>query len=266
MCKVSASSRADSLPIAHTRHKRAGRSLAAIAPNPLHNRLLASIWALDSEGWRSRLEPVSMPLGQVLQESGIALTHAYFPTSAIVSLLYLTDNGDSGGIAVIGNEGVVGIPLIMGGGSTPSRAVVQNAGEGFRMSAAAFREGFSKSEPVRRTLLLYTQALIAQVAQTAVCNRHHTIPQQLCRWLLLSLDRLRSNEIVVTQELIAQTLGVRREGVTEAALTLQRAGLIRYRRGRIVVLDRPQIEARSCECYAAVRTEYERLLPLAGRP
>jgi len=215
----------------------------------------------DSDRWRSHLEPVAMPLGQVLHESGIALTHAYFPTSAIVSLLYLSENGDSGGIAVIGNEGVVGVPLIMGGNSTPGRAVVQNAGEGLRMPAAAFREEFARSELIRRTMLLYTQALIAQMAQTAACNRHHTIHQQLCRWLLLSLDRLRSSEIVVTQELIAQTLGVRREGVTEAALALQKDGLIGYRRGRIAVLDRSQLEARSCECYAAVRTEYDRLLP-----
>jgi|LNFM01.1.fsa_nt_gb CRP-like cAMP-binding protein len=265
MCKLLMPPLTEPVPIEHVKRKRSGLSTPAVAPDPLHNRLLAFIGALDNEEWRSRLEPVVMPLGQVLQESGIASTHAYFPTSAIVSLLYLTDNGDCGSIAVIGNEGVVGIPLIMGGSSTPSRAVVQNAGEGFRISAAAFREGFAKSEPIRRTLLLYTQALIAQVAQTAVCNRHHTIPQQLCRWLLLSLDRLHSNEIVVTQELVAQTLGVRREGVTQAALTLQRAGLISYRRGRIIVLDRTQLQARSCECYAAVRKEYERLLPLAGR-
>lgn len=216
----------------------------------------------DCERWRARLEPVVFRQGQVLQESGIALTHAYFPTSAIVALLYLSDNGDSGGVAVIGNEGVVGIPLIMGGGSTPSRAVVQNTGDGFRMSAAAFREEFARSESIRRTLLLYTQALIAQMAQTAACNRHHTIHQQLSRWLLLCLDRLHSDEIVVTQEIIAQTLGVRREGVTEAALSLQSAGLIRYRRGRIVVIDRQQLLQHSCECYASVKTEYDRLLPL----
>jgi len=216
---------------------------------------------IDTERWRTRLEPVTLKQGQVLQESGIALTHAYFPTSAIVSLIYLSGNGDSGGIAVIGNEGVVGIPLIMGGGSTPSRAVVQNAGDGFRLSASVFREEFARSESVRRSLLLYIQALIAQMAQTAACNRHHTINQQLCRWLLLCLDRLRSNEIAVTQELIAQALGVRREGVTEAALTLQRAGLISYRRGHIAVLDRAQLEQRSCECYAVVKAEYDRLLP-----
>ena len=224
------------------------------------NRILASMSEADADRWRARIEPVAMPLGKVLHESGIALTHAYFPTTAIVSLLYLSGNGDSGAIAMIGNEGVVGIPLIMGGGSTPSRAVVQNAGVGFRMAAPAFREEFVRSESIRRSLLLYTQALIAQMAQMAACNRHHTIPQQLCRWLLLCLDRLRTDEIVVTQELIAQTLGVRREGVTEAALNLQRDGLIRYRRGRIVVLDRPQLELRSCECYAAIKAEYARLL------
>jgi CRP-like cAMP-binding protein len=238
-------------------HGDAERGPSLPAAELRHNRLLASLSEADADRWRAHLEPVLMPLGQVLHESGIALTHAYFPTTAIVSLVYLSGNGDSGGIAMIGNEGVVGIPLIMGGGSTPSRTVVQNAGVGFRMAARAFREEFARSESIRRGLLLYTQALIAQMAQMAACNRHHAIPQQLCRWLLLCLDRL---DIVVTQELIAQNLGVRREGVTEAALTLQRDGLIRYRRGRIVVLDRPQLEQRSCECYAAIKVEYARLL------
>lgn len=215
----------------------------------------------DYSRWHAHLQPVPLPVGRVLQESGVALTHAYFPTSAIVSLLYVSHNGASSGIALIGNEGVVGIPLIMGGGSTPSRAVVQNAGEGFRIAAGAFREEFESSESVRRVLLRYTQALIAQMAQTAACNRHHTIDQQLCRWLLLCLDRMDGNEIVVTQEVIARTLGVRREGVTEAALALQRAEIIRYRRGRVVVLDRPRLERRSCECYATVTAEYLRLLP-----
>lgn len=219
----------------------------------------------EAERWQANLEPVTMQLGQVLHESGIALTHAYFPTTAVVSLLYISANGEAGSVATIGNEGVVGIPLIMGGGSTPSRAVVQNAGLGFRIPARAFREEFARSESIRRSLLLYTQALIAQMAQIAACNRHHTIPQQLARWLLLCLDRLSSNEIVVTQELIAQTLGVRREGVTEAALNLQRDGIIRYRRGRIVVLDRVQLEQRSCECYAAINAEYARLLKTPQR-
>lgn len=261
MRTVFVSSGSEPSPLSPAKRNRSGRLPPVAYTEARHNRLLASMSAVDSERWKACLEPVALPLGHVLHESGIALTHAYFPTSAIVSLLYLSGNGDTGGIAVIGNEGVVGIPLIMGGGSTPSRAVVQTAGDGLRIPAAAFREEFARSDSVRRTLLLYTQALIAQVAQTAACNRHHTIHQQLCRWLLISLDRLRSDEIVVTQELIAQTLGVRREGVTEAALTLQRAGLIRYRRGRIVVLDRPQLEQRSCECYATVKLEYERLLP-----
>jgi len=201
-----------------------------------------------------------MPLGQVLCESGAMLSHGYFPTTAIVSLLYLTESGASAEVAVVGNEGIVGVPLFMGGGSTPSRAVVLSAGEGFRMSGPAIREEFSRSSAVTKLLLRYTQALIAQMAQVAVCNRHHTVDQQLCRWLLLSLDRLPGNELVVTQELIAHMLGVRREGVTEAALALQRADLISYRRGHITVMDRPGLEKRSCECYAVVKAEYDRLL------
>ena len=211
------------------------------------------------------LEPVSMPFGHVLYESGAMLSHAYFPTSAIVSLLYVTENGGSTEIAVVGREGVVGVPLFMGGGSTPSRAVVQSAGLGFRMSAAAIQGEFSRSPQVMRILLRYTQALIVHMAQTAVCNRHHSVEQQLCRLLLLSLDRLPGNELRVTQELIAQMLGVRREGVTAAALELQRAELISYSRGRIKVLDRPGLEARSCECYAVIKAEYDRLLPDAAR-
>jgi len=201
-----------------------------------------------------------MPLGQVLCESGAMLSHGYFPTTAIVSLLYLTESGASAEVAVVGNEGIVGVPLFMGGGSTPSRAVVLSAGAGFRMSGPAIREEFSRSSAVTKLLLRYTQALIAQMAQVAVCNRHHTVDQQLCRWLLLSLDRLPGNELVVTQELIAHMLGVRREGVTEAALALQRADLISYRRGHITVMDRPGLEKRSCECYAVVKAEYDRLL------
>ena len=202
-----------------------------------------------------------MPLGQALYESGGTLSYGYFPTTAIVSLMYVAESGASSEIAVVGNEGIVGVPLFMGGGSTPSRAVVQSAGEGFRMSGRAIREEFSRSASVMMLLLRYTQALIAQMAQIAVCNRHHTVDQQLCRWLLLSLDRLPSNELVVTQELIANMLGVRREGVTEAALALQRAGLISYRRGHITVVDRPGLEQRSCECYAVVKAEYDRLMP-----
>ncbi|MDP1647737.1 MAG: Crp/Fnr family transcriptional regulator [Rubrivivax sp.] len=210
--------------------------------------------------WLPQLELVTLPLGQVLHESGIALSHAYFPTTAIVSLQYMTESGATAQIAVVGNEGIVGTPLFMGGGSTPGRAVVQSAGTGFRLPGSAIKEAFARSAPVMQVLLRYTQALIAQMAQTAVCNRHHTVDQQLCRWLLLSLDRLPGNELVVTQELIAHMLGVRREGVTEAALALQRAELISYRRGHITVLNRPGLETRSCECYAVVKTEYERLL------
>jgi len=197
----------------------------------------------------------------VLYESGHTLSHAYFPTTAIVSLLYVMENGASAEIAVAGNEGLVGISLFMGGGSTPSRAVVQSAGLGFRMPAQTIKDEFERSGAVVSVLLRYTQALITQMAQTAVCNRHHTLDQQLCRWLLLSLDRLPGSELVMTQELIANMLGVRREGVTEAATRLQKAGLIRYARGHISVLDRAGLEKRSCECYAVVRKEYDRLLP-----
>jgi CRP-like cAMP-binding protein len=189
------------------------------------------------------------------------MSHVYFPTSTIVSLLYVMENGASAEIAVCGNEGIVGISLFMGGGSTPSRAVVQSAGEGFRMSAHAMKEEFNRAGPVMHLLLRYTQALITQMAQTAVCNRHHSLDQQLCRWLLLSLDRLPGNDLVMTQELIANMLGVRREGVTEGALKLQKAGLIQYARGRITVLDRKGLEKRTCECYAVVKKEYDRLLP-----
>jgi CRP-like cAMP-binding protein len=204
---------------------------------------------------------VALPLGQALYESGAMLTHGYFPTTAIVSLTYVTESGASSEIAVVGNDGIVGVPLFTGGGSTPSRAVVQSAGAGFRMSGRAIREEFSRSASVMMPLLRYTQALIAQMAQIAVCNRHHRVDQQLCRWLLLSLDRLPGHDLVVTQELIANLLGVRREGVTEAAVALQKAGLISYRRGHITVVDRPGLEQRSCECYAVVKAEYDRLMP-----
>jgi CRP-like cAMP-binding protein len=202
-----------------------------------------------------------MPLGYVVYESGTLMTHVYFPTTSIVSLLYVMENGASAEIAVVGNEGLVGVSLFMGGGSTPSRAVVQSAGKGFRLKSDAMKLEFEQAGPVMHLLLRYTQALITQMAQTAVCNRHHSLDQQLCRWLLLSLDRLRGNELVMTQELIANMLGVRREGVTEAAMKLQRAGLISYTRGRIKVVDRLGLEDRTCECYAVVKKEYDRLLP-----
>ena len=201
-----------------------------------------------------------MPLGKVLYESGTALSHVYFPTTAIVSLLYVLEDGGSAEIAVVGNEGLVGISLFMGGETTPSRGVVQSAGDGFRVSSRVIKEEFNRA-PVQHLLLRYTQALITQMAQTAVCNRHHSLDQQLCRWLLLSLDRLEGNELVMTQELIANMLGVRREGVTGAAGILQKAGLIRYARGRIRVLNRSGLEHRCCECYEVVRKEYDRLLP-----
>jgi CRP-like cAMP-binding protein len=228
------------------------------------NGLLACLPDEDLHRLSQHLEPLAMPLGQVLYESGAMLSHGWFPTTAIASLLHMTESGGSAQIAVVGHEGMVGIPLFMGGGSTPGRSVVQSAGAGWRLPGRVVREEFSRNGALMKVLLRYTQALIAQMAQTAVCNRHHSVDQQLCRWLLLSLDRSTSNELVVTQELIAHMLGVRREGVTEAALGLQRDGLISYRRGRITVLDRPGLERRSCECYGVVRLEYDRLL--ADRP
>ncbi|WP_298620513.1 Crp/Fnr family transcriptional regulator [uncultured Zoogloea sp.] len=231
------------------------------ADNARGNQLLAALPDAESQRILPQLEAVDMPLGQVLYESGRQLSHVYFPTTAIVSLLYVMENGASAEIAVVGNEGIVGISLFMGGETTPSRAVVQSAGRGLRLRAPAIKDEFNRSGPMMHLLLRYTQALITQMAQTAVCNRHHSLDQQLCRWLLLSLDRLSGNELVMTQELIANMLGVRREGVTEAALKLQAAGLIRYARGHITVLDRAGLEARTCECYAVVRKEYDRLLP-----
>jgi CRP-like cAMP-binding protein len=225
------------------------------------NSLLAALPDTEWQRWELLLEPVDMPLGQVLYEPGATLSHVYFPTTAIVSLLYVMKNGASAEIAVVGNEGLVGISLFMGGESTPSRAVVQSAGDGFRLEAQVMKNEFNRAGPVLHLLLRYTQALITQMAQTAACNRHHSLDQQLCRWLLLSLDRLRANELAMTQELIANMLGVRREGVTEAALKLQQAGLISYVRGRITVLDRAGLERRTCECYAVVKREYDRLLP-----
>lgn len=229
--------------------------------DPRRNQLLASLPDDEWARWRPQLELVDLPLGKVLYESGAVQRFVYFPTDAIVSLLYVLEDGASAEIAVVGVEGVVGVSLFMGGGSTPSRAVVQSAGHGFRMSSAMMKEEFNRSGPVMHLMLRYTQALLTQMSQTAVCNRHHSLDQQLCRWLLLSLDRLRGSELVMTQELIANMLGVRREGVTEAALKLQRAGLISYARGRISVLDRPGLERRTCECYEVVKKEYDRLLP-----
>lgn len=228
--------------------------------NPQANHLIASLPEPEWQRWRAHLESVDLQLGAVLYEAGVTMSHVYFPTSAIVSLLYVMEDGASAEIAVVGNEGIVGISLFMGGESTSSRAVVQSAGHGFRMPARVLKEEFKRA-PVLHLLLRYTQALITQMAQTAVCNRHHSIDQQLCRWLLLSLDRLQGKELVMTQELIANMLGVRREGVTEGALKLQKAGLIHYARGHITVLDRPGLEARSCECYGVVKKEYDRLLP-----
>ncbi len=225
------------------------------------NHLLSALPPAELQRWLPKLESIDMPLGQVLYESGNTLNHVYFPTTSIVSLLYVMEDGASAEIAVVGNEGIVGISLFMGGGSTPSRAVVQSAGRGLRLKAHMMKEEFDKNGPVLHLLLRYTQALITQMSQTAVCNRHHSLDQQLCRWLLLSLDRLQGDELVMTQELIANMLGVRRGGVTEAALQLQKVGLIRYVRGRITVLDRARLERRSCECYAVVKKEYDRLLP-----
>ncbi len=231
-----------------------------VLPNPKDNHLLAALPAAEWARWQPQLEAVELPLGQVLCEPGQHLNHVYFPTNAIVSLLYVLENGATAEIAVVGNEGLVGISLFMGGESTPSRAVVQSAGRGYRLSARVLKEEFDQAA-VLHLLLRYTQALITQMSQTAVCNRHHSLDQQLCRWLLLSMDRLHGSELRMTQELIANMLGVRREGVTEAAIKLQKAGLIEYARGRIEVLDRAGLEQRSCECYAVVKKEYDRLLP-----
>jgi CRP-like cAMP-binding protein len=229
--------------------------------SPRRNHLLDALPTSDYERLASHLELVPMGLGDVLYESGSELRYVYFPTTSIVSLLYVMEDGASAEIAIVGNEGILGISLFMGGNTTPSRAVVQSAGHGFRLKAQLLKEEFGRFGPTMHLLLRYTQALITQMAQTAVCNRHHSVDQQLCRWLLLSLDRLSSNELSMTQELIANMLGVRREGVTEAAGKLQEAGLIRYHRGRITVLDRPSLEARSCECYRVVKMEFDRLLP-----
>jgi CRP-like cAMP-binding protein len=231
---------------------------------PNQNHLLAALPAEIFERISPHLELISMPLGEVLQESGGPLQHVYFPTTAIVSLHYLMENGASAEIAGVGNEGVLGISLFMGGNTTPTLATVQTAGCGYRLKGRLMMEEFNRAGPMMRLMLLYTQALITQISQTAVCNRHHSVEQQLCRWLLLTLDRLSSNELTMTQELIASMLGVRREGITEAAGNLQRAGLISYRRGHITVIDRSGLESRACECYNVVKKELHRLLCDAG--
>jgi CRP-like cAMP-binding protein len=230
-------------------------------PDPRQNHLLAALPVEERVRLFPHLEFVPMPLGEVVCEPGIAMRHVYFPTTCIVSLLYVMEDGASAEIAVVGNEGIVGISVFMGGETTTSRAVVQSAGHAYRLEGQLLKDAFFRAGPMQLLLLRYTQALLTQMAQTAVCNRHHTVDQQLCRWLLLSLDRLPSNELTMTQELIANMLGVRREGVTEAAGNLQRAGLIHYSRGRITVLDRPGLEARVCECYLVVKKEFDRLLP-----
>ena len=231
---------------------------------PKRNRLLAALPEKDYRALLPFLEEVPLPLGMVVYESGGEQRYVYFPASSIVSLLYVLADGSSAEIAVTGNEGLVGISLFMGGETTPSRAVVQSAGHGYRLRGEVLRKGFESGGALQHLLLRYTQALITQMTQTAVCNRHHSVDQQLCRWLLLSLDRLPDNELVMTQELIANMLGVRREGVTEAAGKLQDEGMIRYSRGHITVLDRAKLEARVCECYAVVKKEYDRLLPPAS--
>jgi CRP-like cAMP-binding protein len=225
------------------------------------NHLLAALSKAEFARLAPQMKVVTLPLGKPLYEPGTMLRHVYFPTDSIVSLLYVMSDGASAEIALVGNEGVVGVALFMGGETTPSRAVVQSAGEGYQLAGEILKREFNRGGAMQHLLLRYTQALLTQMAQTAVCNRHHSLDQQLCRWLLLSLDRLPSNELIMTQELIANMLGVRREGVTEAAGKLQQAGLIQYNRGHITVLDRAGLEARTCECYAVVKKESDRLLP-----
>jgi len=228
---------------------------------PKQNHILAALPAEDYARLLPDLELIPMPLGWAVYESGGHLGYLYFPTTSIVSLLYVMESGASAEIAVTGNEGMVGISLFMGGGSTPSRAVVQSAGNGYRLKASVLKREFALGTHLQHLALSFTQALITQMSQTAVCNRHHTLDQQLCRWLLISIDRLPANELHMTQELIANMLGVRREGVTEAAGHLQNDGLIQYRRGHITIIDRRGLEKRVCECYAVVKKEYDRLLP-----
>lgn len=229
--------------------------------SPLQNHLLEALPLNIQERLFGELELVNLPLGKAVYESGDTLRYVYFPTDSIVSLLYVMESGASAEIAVVGNEGLIGIALFMGGESTPSRAIVQSAGSAYRLRGDRLKAEFSRHGELMQLMLRYTQSLITQMAQTAVCNRHHSIDQQLCRWLLLSLDRLSGNKLIMTQELIANMLGVRREGVTEAAGKLQKLGVINYHRGKITVLDRPRLEQLSCECYAVVKKETDRLLP-----
>jgi CRP-like cAMP-binding protein len=235
--------------------------MAGSLQDPHQNHLLDALLNVDYDRLFPNLELVELSLGEVVCESGSKLKYVYFPSTSIVSLLYVMEDGSSAEIAVVGNEGILGIPIFMGGETMPSRAVVQSAGHGYRLKAQLLKNEFNQAGPLQRLLLRYTQALITQMAQTAVCNRHHSVEQQLCRWLLLSMDRLPDNELIMTQELIANMLGVRREGVTQAAGKLQSLGLINYRRGHISVLDRAGLEKRSCECYQVVKSEYDRLLP-----
>ena len=240
---------------------------------PNQNHLLAALPKDEFERIAPHLERIALPLGEVLYESGGQLQHVYFPTTAIVSLHYVTADGASAETAGVGNEGVLGISLFMGGNTTPGRATVQTAGAGYRLKGLVMMEEFNRAGPMMRLMLRYTQALMTQMSQTAVCNRHHAVEQQLCRWLLSTLDRLPSNELTMTQELIASMIGVRREGITEAAGHLQQSGVISYRRGHITVLDRLGLESRVCECYAVVKNEFDRLLrdvhnrqqPVSGR-
>jgi len=243
--------------------RKMGNAPSFASDSPKENRLLAALPDEDYRALLPFLESVALPLGMAIYESGGVQGYVYFPTNAIVSLLYVLEDGSCAEIAVTGCEGLVGIALFMGGETTPSRAVVQSGGHGYRIKAAALKTRFEAGGALQYLLLRFTQALITQMTQTAVCNRHHAVDQQLCRWLLLSLDRLPANELQMTQELIANMLGVRREGVTEAAGKLQAAGVIEYSRGRIKVLDRPRLQARACECYAVVKKEYDRLLPPA---
>jgi CRP-like cAMP-binding protein len=233
----------------------------SVAHEPRQNHLLAALPATDFERVQSSLKLVPLRLGEVIYEPGSTLRHVYFPTTAIVSLLYIMADGATAETAVVGNDGVVGIALFMGGETTPSRAVVQSSGHAYRLAGNVLKDEFNRAGALQHVLLRYTQALLTQMAQTAVCNRHHTLDQQLCRWLLLNLDRASGNELFMTQEMIANMLGVRREGVTEAAGKLQQAGLIKYSRGHIIVADRAALEARACECYAVVKEESDRLLP-----
>lgn len=238
----------------------------SVSPSPLQNHLLAALPVEVQERLIPQLELVFLPLGKVVYESGDTLQHVYFPTDAIVSLLYVMEDGASAEISVVGNEGLIGLAVFMGGESTPSRAIVQSAGHAYRLLGQRLKSEFNRHGDLMLLLLRYTQALITQMAQTAVCNRHHSIDQQLCRWLLLSLDRLPSNQLTMTQELIANMLGVRREGVTEAAGKLQKLGVIEYSRGHITVLDRSKLEELCCECYSVVKKETDRLLAhVAGR-